>query len=194
MGVFYRTPQCPLVSKLVGQQAVVSSLANPLNLGIMPEVSHVVPCDDARTCDFDQDKWNDGILQQQRILDEAVQDLSPEEKVKWLKEEKNLRSGYTIVDDPRYILRPEAIESVFILYRLTGDSQLMEVGWRMFEAIERNTATVYGNAAIQDVTVLPPDSPRKIDRMESFWLAETLKYFYLLYSEPELVSLDTFVL
>jgi len=29
--------------------------------------------------------------------------------------------------------------------------------------------------------------------MESFWMAETLKYFYLIFSEPELVSLDDFV-
>ena len=30
--------------------------------------------------------------------------------------------------------------------------------------------------------------------MESFWLAETLKYFYLLYSDPDLISLDEWVL
>jgi mannosyl-oligosaccharide alpha-1,2-mannosidase len=29
--------------------------------------------------------------------------------------------------------------------------------------------------------------------MNSFWLAETLKYFYLLYSEPSLMSLDEWV-
>ena len=167
---------------------------NEMPTGIMPEVFHVVPCEDTRTCNFDQHKWNDGVLQQQRILDETVQALPLEEKVKWLKEEKSLPPGYTAVDDPRYILRPEAIESVFILYRLTGDAELMDAGWRMFEAIEHNTATELGNAAIQDVTVRPPQVPRMIDRMESFWLAETLKYFYLLYSEPELVSLDTYVL
>ena len=30
--------------------------------------------------------------------------------------------------------------------------------------------------------------------MESFWLAETLKYFYLLYSTPDVISLDEWVL
>ena len=30
--------------------------------------------------------------------------------------------------------------------------------------------------------------------MESFWLAETLKYFYLLFEDPEVVSLDDYVL
>jgi mannosyl-oligosaccharide alpha-1,2-mannosidase len=33
----------------------------------------------------------------------------------------------------------------------------------------------------------------KSDKMESFWMAETLKYFYLLYSKPDVVSLDDFV-
>jgi mannosyl-oligosaccharide alpha-1,2-mannosidase len=36
--------------------------------------------------------------------------------------------------------------------------------------------------------------PTKVDEMESFWLAETLKYFYLLYSEPSVVNLDEYVL
>ena len=30
--------------------------------------------------------------------------------------------------------------------------------------------------------------------MESFWMAETLKYFYLIFSEPSVVSLDEYVL
>jgi mannosyl-oligosaccharide alpha-1,2-mannosidase len=29
---------------------------------------------------------------------------------------------------------------------------------------------------------------------QSFWLSETLKYFYLIFSPPDLVSLDEYVL
>jgi len=29
--------------------------------------------------------------------------------------------------------------------------------------------------------------------LQSFWIAETLKYFYLIFSEPELISLDDYV-
>lgn len=29
---------------------------------------------------------------------------------------------------------------------------------------------------------------------QSFWLAETLKYFYLVFSSPDIISLDDFVL
>lgn len=87
--------------------------------------------------------------------------------------------------------RPEAIESVFILYRITGDQTYQEVAWDMFESIENATETEIANAAIEDVTKV---IPAKADRMESFWLAETLKYFYLIFSEPELISLDDYVM
>lgn len=61
----------------------------------------------------------------------------------------------------------------------------------MFESIIDATRTIYGHSAIDDVT---DKEPRKRDSMESFWLAETLKYFYLLYSEDSVVSLDEWVL
>ena len=61
----------------------------------------------------------------------------------------------------------------------------------MFNTIIRLTKTDIAHAALDNCVV--PDPP-KADRMESFWLAETLKYFYLIFSEPDLVSLDEYVL
>ena len=58
-------------------------------------------------------------------------------------------------------------------------------------AIDRYTRTTHGHSAIDDVT---SEYPGPNDTMESFWLAETLKYFYLLFSDEDLVSLDDFVL
>jgi len=99
--------------------------------------------------------------------------------------------GFTSMSNRHYILRPEVIESVFILYRITGDSTLQDAAWRSFESIMNATATPFANAALFDVA--DPTAP-KMDEMESFWLAETLKYFYLIFSEPDLVSLDKYVL
>jgi mannosyl-oligosaccharide alpha-1,2-mannosidase len=99
--------------------------------------------------------------------------------------------GFTAVVDSSYQLRPEAIESVFIMYRITGDPIWQEKGWNMFQAIMKHTTTEIANARLEDVT--NPNS-KQMDSMESFWLAETLKYFFLLFSEPDLVSLDDFVL
>lgn len=61
----------------------------------------------------------------------------------------------------------------------------------MFEAIITATKAEGGHSAINDVTM---DPPQQNDSMESFWLAETLKYFYLLFADPDLISLDDWVL
>lgn len=61
----------------------------------------------------------------------------------------------------------------------------------MFRAIQTWTRTEHGNTAIMDVTSA---APVPYDEMESFWLAETLKYFYLLFSDEDVVSLDDWVL
>ena len=87
--------------------------------------------------------------------------------------------------------RPEAIESIFILYRVTGDIELRNIAWRMFQNIDKATRTDIAHAAIVDVRDSPP---KKTDRMESFWLAETLKYLYLIYSEWNVINLDEWIL
>lgn len=61
----------------------------------------------------------------------------------------------------------------------------------MFEAIQKATHSDFGASAIMDVT---SETPVAVDEMESFWLAETLKYFYLLFSDPSWISLDDYVL
>ena len=106
---------------------------------------------------------------------------------------ERLPKGMKSIGERKYILRPEAIESVFIMYRVTGDDYWREKGWKMFQAVEKHTKTTYGASAITDVTATAEDVS-VMDEMESFWLAETLKYYYLLFSEPELVSLDDYVL
>ncbi|MCJ1321508.1 hypothetical protein MMC15_006853 [Xylographa vitiligo] len=90
-----------------------------------------------------------------------------------------------------YQTEPEAIESVFILYRITGDTTLQDKAWDMFQAIEKHTRTDIAHASLIDVTL---SIPAKSDRMESFWTAETLKYFFLIFSEPNVISLDEYVL
>lgn len=87
--------------------------------------------------------------------------------------------------------RPEAIESIFILYRVTGDPVLLGKAWTMFQAIEKHTKTKIAYSALADVTV---EEPPQSDRMESFWTAETLKYFFLIFSKPDFISLDDYVL
>jgi mannosyl-oligosaccharide alpha-1,2-mannosidase len=73
--------------------------------------------------------------------------------------------GLTAIGDKRYILQPEVIESVFILYHLTGREELVESAWTMWEAIQKHTTTPIGNAALSDITLVKPTPS---DSMESF--------------------------
>jgi mannosyl-oligosaccharide alpha-1,2-mannosidase len=77
------------------------------------------------------------------------------------------------------------------MYRITGDPSWQEKGWVMYEATMRATRTELANSAIDNVM---DSEPSHKDEMESFWLAETLKYYYLLFAEPTVISLDEWVL
>lgn len=79
------------------------------------------------------------------------------------------------------------------MHRITGSPIWADKGWRMFESIINATRTDIGHSAFMGV-IREASQIRLQDSMESFWLAETLKYFYLLYSEPDVVSLDEWVL
>ena len=81
---------------------------------------------------------------------------------------------------PGYPLRPEIVESAWYLYRLTGDARYRAMGRAMFEDFVRHTRTDAGFAALANVV-----TKEKKDDMESFVLAETFKYFYLLFAAPD---------
>ncbi|XP_057421714.1 mannosyl-oligosaccharide 1,2-alpha-mannosidase MNS1-like [Lotus japonicus] len=86
------------------------------------------------------------------------------------------------------ILRPETIESLFYLWRFTGNKTYQEWGWNIFQAFEKNSRTETGYVGLKDVTTGAKDN-----MMQSFFLAETLKYLYLLFSPSSLISLDEWV-
>ncbi|KAI9062582.1 glycoside hydrolase family 47 protein [Trametes sanguinea] len=89
-----------------------------------------------------------------------------------------------------YLLRPETVESFYILWRTTGDEAWRERGWAVFQAIEREAKTASGYASLVSVEKSPPTLK---DEMPSFFTAETLKYLYLLFSDEELIPLDRWV-
>ncbi|KAL4817239.1 glycoside hydrolase [Aspergillus spinulosporus] len=156
--------------------------------GIMPEVMYLSPCEDLENCPWDEQKWYRDVRARPP---HHANIADTEEAAKMLIEKFGLVPGVAEIADARYMLRPEAIESVFIMYRITGDTKYQDAAWRMFNSIEKATRTKYAHAAISDVREAKPE---QLDYMESFWLAETLKYFYLIFSEPELISLDDYVL
>lgn len=172
----------------IGQKLIQGCiyLYGALPLGIMPETFELVPCLPSSTsCTLDLTTWHSEVLKKHGT------DMNHDANL--FINEKRLPPGFVDIMDRRYILRPEALESVFILYRITGDRSLMDSAWQMFQSIEELTITDLANAEIEDITVKEASQVRKADRMESFWMAETLKYLYLLFSEPDLISLDEWV-
>ena len=90
-------------------------------------------------------------------------------------------------------LRPETVESLFVLYRLTKDSQYRDWGWRIFQAIEAYTKVPEGGYSSID-NVEDTENPGFRDKMESFFLSETLKYLFLLFCDDDnVLSLDEWV-
>ncbi|EGN96700.1 glycoside hydrolase family 47 protein [Serpula lacrymans var. lacrymans S7.3] len=89
-----------------------------------------------------------------------------------------------------YLLRPETLESFYILWRTTGDERWRERGWSVFQAIQKFTRTKYGYASIR---LVDNAFPTMLDEMPSYFLAETLKYLYLLFTDEELIPLDRWV-
>jgi mannosyl-oligosaccharide alpha-1,2-mannosidase len=133
--------------------------------GIVPENYQTIPCPTKSMCAWNETLW---------------EELTG----------GRLPKGFVAARDRQYHLRPEAIESVFYLYRITGDTKYQDIAWKMFQSIDGQTWTEFGNTALSDVFVNP--APQS-DSMESFWFAETLKYLYLIFSPPDLISLDDYV-
>ncbi|KAF5969928.1 alpha-mannosidase [Fusarium bulbicola] len=108
--------------------------------GIMPEIFDLIVCPALSPCEWNETLWK------------------PQNNQK-------LPPGFRHARDPRYILRPEAIESVFIMYRLTADPKWQDMAWDMFQAIVKYTSTelANANAAIDDVT---STETSKTDSME----------------------------
>lgn len=94
--------------------------------------------------------------------------------------------------DAHNLQRPETIESLFYLYRLTGDRKYRDWGWKIFQSFEKYSKLPEGYSSMNNVR--NPGNVGLRNKMESFFLGETLKYLYLLFNDDmNDVPLDKFV-
>jgi hypothetical protein len=80
--------------------------------------------------------------------------------------------------ESKYLLRPETIESIYIMYQVTGDETYVEQGWKIFQSIERYCKTPSAYSGLSNV-----ETGTQNNSMQSFFFAETLKYLFLLFSD-----------
>ncbi|KHN95074.1 Glycoside hydrolase, family 47 [Metarhizium album ARSEF 1941] len=107
---------------------------------VMPEVTELVKCEKLdQPCPYREDEFPAG-------------------------RDGDLPGGFLRINDARYMLRPEAIESVFYMWRVTGDGIWRDAAWRMWEGIVKETETELAFASIQDAST---HGSAKIDSMET---------------------------
>ncbi len=84
---------------------------------------------------------------------------------------------------PVYDLNPEIIESAYYLYHFTGDKKYLEMAKQYWSDINKYCRTDLAFTAVEDVETM-----EQKDYMATYFIAETLKYFFLIFSYED----DTF--
>uniref|UniRef100_A0A8C5MFI3 alpha-1,2-Mannosidase n=1 Tax=Leptobrachium leishanense TaxID=445787 RepID=A0A8C5MFI3_9ANUR len=96
----------------------------------------------------------------------------------------------TRLSERYYLLRPEVVESYVYLWRLTHNPKYREWGWEIVQALDKYCRIESGFSGIRDVYTTTPNHDNV---QQSFFMSETLKYLYLLFSEDDLLSLEDWV-
>jgi len=86
-----------------------------------------------------------------------------------------------------YPLRPELAESTYHLYQATKDEKYLKIGRKLLYDIDETCKVSCGYAAVSNVL----DHSLE-DRMDSFFLSETVKYLYLLFSNDSDIIVPSF--
>ncbi|XP_004450539.2 mannosyl-oligosaccharide 1,2-alpha-mannosidase IA [Dasypus novemcinctus] len=89
-----------------------------------------------------------------------------------------------------YILRPEVVETYMYMWRLTHDPKYRKWAWEAVEALESHCRVNGGYSGLRDVYLRHESYD---DVQQSFFLAETLKYLYLIFSDDDLLPLKYWI-
>jgi mannosidase alpha-like ER degradation enhancer 2 len=87
-----------------------------------------------------------------------------------------------------YPLRPEIIESAYYLHHYTQDPQYVAMGRVFFAGLLSHCRTDAGFTVLKDVKTMEQG-----DLMPSYFLAESLKYLYLLFAPEKTLDLGKVV-
>jgi mannosidase alpha-like ER degradation enhancer 2 len=79
-----------------------------------------------------------------------------------------------------YVLRPENIESAYYLYHFTKDPRYLAMAKEYFESLVKYCRNDVAYSHLSSVK-----TKEQADAMQSFFLAETLKYCYLIFAPDE---------
>ncbi|RKP07508.1 class I Alpha1,2-mannosidase, partial [Thamnocephalis sphaerospora] len=141
-----------------------------------------------RACDTMYSGSPSGLAPERVRFSAAGQTPAPN-AIKW----SGTADMYAVPDERYSLLRPETVESMFILWRATGNVEYREQGWRIFEAMRQHAKFSDDACLVNVADVAKVPTPKK-DKVETFFMAETLKYLLLLFDDDaNTLSLDRFV-
>lgn len=142
----------------------------PNHLHIMPNTftmlacADALPVNDSEDCSFDPEVWP-----------------------------KQEAPGFERITDKRMAFRPESIGSMFYMYRITGDPRYQDVAWDMWKGTEALLAEWIDSDPHLKSEGAEETARTDHDDNTHHRILQTLKYFYLIFSEPEFMSLDKWV-
>jgi mannosyl-oligosaccharide alpha-1,2-mannosidase len=123
--------------------------------GLMPELFHAVPCSSGLedVCVWESEAWSD-VMFRRNSNDYQSGDklLSKQQQVKLKQERLRLAPGMSAIASRAHFLRPEVIESVFVMYRITGDKRWREEAWLLSQGITSCARTEIAFAGLGDVS------------------------------------------
>ncbi len=84
-----------------------------------------------------------------------------------------------------YVLRPENIESAYYLYHYTKDLKYLKMGKEYFDSLVKYCRNDVAYSHLRSVK-----TKEQTDAMQSFFLAETMKYSYLIFADEETIDFN----
>lgn len=103
--------------------------------------------------------------------------------------------GYWTVD-ARFVWNPNYFQSLFYAWRVTGDARYKDWAWEAFRSAQQNCKTQYGYAGVKDVmdaSTKGSDSKRWTSDVRGGDVVQSLRWLWLIFSDPEIGSLDKWV-
>ncbi len=93
------------------------------------------------------------------------------------------------VEKPGYSLNPEILESAYTLHRATGNPVYLHMGKAFLDSLMTYCKTDEGYAGLTSIL-----TKNKMDRLDPWFFAGTMKYLYLLFSTPDVLDFSRVIM
>lgn len=135
-----------------------------------------------------------GITETCQIVSRSTATGLAPEKFLFNEKEDGTNFGSTLENlaTKQFHLSPELAESYFVLYRLTKNEKYRIYAWELAQAIYKHCRIegVGGYSIVSDVDQVPTV---RFGHQPAIFLSATLKYLYLIFSEDDVLPLDSWV-